>query len=185
MPQKKILLDTCSYLRLAYNIKPLLGIEFGKAKYCLYVVPEFNEEYKANNRLKTKFHWASQPEYELNRKGKLFLSKGQKELKETTVKFIAKFASENALGVSLTDIKALSTAYVLGIQLVTDDKDMRKVAREYGIRVLKSLSLLSLMLKSGFIEMQDVKGTVEYWRYNKDLPGGFKEDFKKYFSKSK
>lgn len=43
MVQKKILLDSNVYFRLANNIRPLLFIQFGDENYCLY--PESVKEF--------------------------------------------------------------------------------------------------------------------------------------------
>ena len=44
MPQSKILIDSNVYFRLAQSIRPLLQVEFGKEKYCLYVIKGLQEE---------------------------------------------------------------------------------------------------------------------------------------------
>lgn len=44
MPQSKILVDTNAYLRLAKTVRPLLFVPFGDNEYCLYILPELNEE---------------------------------------------------------------------------------------------------------------------------------------------
>ncbi|MCK4967023.1 DNA-binding protein, partial [bacterium] len=63
MKQSKILLDTCSYLRLAKSIHPLLNQTFGNDHYCLYVIEEFQKEYDKNLRLRNKFAWVNDTEY--------------------------------------------------------------------------------------------------------------------------
>lgn len=182
MPQKKILLDACSYFRLANNHHPLLSREFGQEKYCLYVSPELEAEYNAKHRLQTKFHWVSEPQYKANRSAELNLSRKQKKSKEIAIGFIADYAVKTQLGVSLPDIKALATAKVLGIPIVTDDGDMQVVAKEYDIKLLKSLELLKLMMDSKLVSMKQVRATVKYWRYNKDIPGNLKEDYFRIFN---
>jgi len=52
MAQRKILLDTCSYLRLAESLHPLLDNPFGDDNCCLYVIKEFQAEYDHQPELK-------------------------------------------------------------------------------------------------------------------------------------
>ena len=63
MPQLKILIDTCSYIRLAKNIHPLLNQPFGKNNYCLYIIKDFQKEYSQSSRLQSKFNWIEDEEY--------------------------------------------------------------------------------------------------------------------------
>jgi len=78
MPQSKILVDTNSYLRLAQTIRPLLFMPFGDNEYCLYILPELNDEL-ANRRLNSKFPWVDEEEYIENRKS--FPTVGRKQKK--------------------------------------------------------------------------------------------------------
>ena len=63
MPPCNTIVDSCSYFRLAQNIRPLLKREFGKEKHCLGVIKELDEEYAKNPTLKHKFFWVNQEEY--------------------------------------------------------------------------------------------------------------------------
>ncbi len=75
MAQSKILVDTNAYLRLAKTIRPLLFMPFGENEYCLYILPELNEELKSHKlqklgnrrRIRTKSatlskHWSETKE---------------------------------------------------------------------------------------------------------------------------
>jgi hypothetical protein len=68
MPSCNIIVDSCSYFRLAQSIHPLLKIPFGRQKYCLGVIDELDKEYAKSPTLKNKFFWVNQPEYAGNRK---------------------------------------------------------------------------------------------------------------------
>jgi hypothetical protein len=68
MAQRKILLDSNSYLRLAQTFRPLLNVEFGDERHCLYVIRELQREFDRSPRLQTKFHWVNEPEYAENRR---------------------------------------------------------------------------------------------------------------------
>ena len=79
MRLKRILLDSNAYLRLANSFHPLLNEPFGKDKYALYLIPEFQKEFDRNPRLSNKFGWVNQPEYVENRKLRIRVTKTQKE----------------------------------------------------------------------------------------------------------
>ena len=79
MPQSKILIDTNTYIRLAQSIRPLLFMPFGESEYCLYILQELNDEL-SNRRLKSKFPWVDEGEYEENRNTFLPLEENRKNL---------------------------------------------------------------------------------------------------------
>lgn len=51
MTQSKILVDTNAYVRIAKTIRPLLFCEFGENQYCLYIIPELNNELQNKLRI--------------------------------------------------------------------------------------------------------------------------------------
>lgn len=55
MPTCNIIVDSCSYFRLAQSIRPLLKTPFGKEKHRLGVIEELDKEYEKNPTLKHKF----------------------------------------------------------------------------------------------------------------------------------
>jgi len=59
MPTKNILLDSNAYLRLANSFHPLLHEPFGKDRYALYLILEFQKEFDKNPRLANKFGWVT------------------------------------------------------------------------------------------------------------------------------
>ena len=67
------------------------------------------------------------------------------------------------------------------INLVTDDQDMIKTCKEFGVTVFSTLQLLRLMLDNKRIDITTVKQIVDYWKYEKDLPANFNSDFKLFF----
>ena len=69
------------------------------------------------------------------------------------------------------------------INLVTDDQDMIKTCKEFGVTVLSTLQLLRLMLDNKRIDTTTVKQIVDYWKYEKDLPANFHSEFSKLFPK--
>ena len=60
MSIKRILLDSNAYLRLANSFHPLLNEPFGKDRYALYLIPEFQKEFDKSPRLANKFGWVNQ-----------------------------------------------------------------------------------------------------------------------------
>lgn len=181
MGQTKILLDTNTYLRLAQSIHPLLGNYFGKEKYTLYIHKEIDVELKRSGRLQTKFYWIKQEQYIQNRKKRLVLSRLKQTDIENTYEHIWQYQKDSGLPLSREDIYCIATALEEEIQLVTDDQDMIKTCKEFGVTVLSTLQLLRLMLDNELIDIITVKQITDYWKYEKDLPANFNSDFKLLF----
>ena len=181
MPQRKLLLDTNAYLRLARSIHPLLFIKFGKDQTCLYLIDEFQQEFARSQRLRTKFPWVGEPEYRENRDVRLQIGKKQKRAIRTAIDFIGDQADADALGVSAVDISVLGHAYVLEIGVVTDDTDMCAVGATFEIEIMSTLSLLKLMLDAGHIDYAKVRQIAAYWRHERDLPAKFTRDYRRLF----
>ena len=87
MPQSKILVDTNAYLRLAQTIDPLLFTPFGDLEYCLYILPELNDEL-SNHRLRTKFSWVDEERYIGNRKYFPVIGRKQKKAIDHAFQFV-------------------------------------------------------------------------------------------------
>ena len=173
MAQRKLLLDSCVYLRLAQSVHPLLGEEFGEDNVCLYVIKEFSGEYERSQRLQTKFPWVTEKEYVDNRNKKITLSKKQKLQIPAVVEAFEDFAYNNDLVPSPVDLYALAHAYLAGIELITDDEDLASVALEFKVGVFGSLELLDLMVKQGRIDVSDALAACDYMEYLPDMPRDF------------
>ncbi|MBN2126633.1 MAG: DNA-binding protein [Deltaproteobacteria bacterium] len=182
MPACNIIVDSCSYFRLARSIRPLLKTPFGKKKYCLGVIQELDKEYEKSPTLKNKFFWVLQQEYSDNRKECFSPKAKQRSEINHAFFFIRDFARENQSSVSEVDITGLAYAYVLKIPVVTDDSDMLEIAKEYEIKTYKTLELMKLMMDSGLVRMELIKSIVSYWSYQNDEPKSFRKDFKRIFS---
>jgi len=50
MAQRKILVDSNAYFRLAQTFHPLLHVEFGAARHCFYVIRELRDEFARSQR---------------------------------------------------------------------------------------------------------------------------------------
>ncbi len=187
MPQTKILLDTNTYLRLAKSIHPLLGIEFGKEKFALYIHKEIDIELNRSSRLQTKFYWISEETYKQNRKKKLFIKISKQEEIENTYEHIWQYQKDEKYNLSREDIYCIATALELGIKLVTDDQNMIEVCKEFEVDILTTLELMKLMQNNNRIDFNLIKQITDYWKYVNDLPTNvtkFERDFNKLFGKN-
>ncbi|WP_202969778.1 hypothetical protein [Endozoicomonas atrinae] len=153
---------------------------FGKDEYCLYVLPELDEEFGKSQRLQNNFSWAEEEEYRLNRQHFPVISKKQTKEVDTAFGYIWNHIISVEKGPSPVDARYLAYAYVLGITVVTDDIKMLAVAETFGIKTLKSLDLMKLMVECDHIDMSKVREIVSYWRYWGDMPAGV-EDFKAHY----
>lgn len=185
MAQSKILLDSNSYFRLAKSIHPLLFRRFGEKDYCLYVAKELDDEFSRSSRLQTKFAWVDSAEFRENRKQRLTLSRSQRNTELPTVyEFLWDHVFTEGLGTSRVDVTILAYGYVLGIPIVTDDRDMWALAQAFSIDVWKTLELLRLMLEANHIDMTKIRRIAGFWRYEQDLPADFAQDYRRLFGES-
>lgn len=184
MAQSKILLDSNSYFRLAKSIRPLLFVEFGENQHCLYVLSELEDEYARNPRLQTKFSWVNEPEYRDNRLKRLTVSRKDKAARITAYEFMWDHVQNSLPGPSRLDVVHLSYGYVLGIPVVTDDADMRELARIFGVKTLKTMELLKLMLDCGHVDMPTIRTIAAYWSYEADRPKDFAVDYRRHFNEA-
>lgn len=180
MTQAQILLDTTSYLRLAQNVRPLLNVEFGDDKYCLYIIKELEEEFNKNTRLKSKFGWFHSKEYKANRSKPIQLPKEKRSAFDRELSIVAGIASSD---VSLIDCKVLTHGLILEIPVITDDEKMSFLGKETGIKCWSTLHLMKLMLENGHIDSNKIDQIVLQWQYLPDIPKNFRADFKEYFGR--
>lgn len=182
MTQTKLLLDTNAYLRLAFTIHPLLFVSFGKENYTLYVIEDFQKEFDRKQRLKKSFPWVNKKEFKKNRSRYLTLSSQEKKNIAVAETFIWDHNISLGLGASDVDVRALSFGYVLDIPVITDDKGMIDLADSLGIKAIRILTLLSIMLSSNHIDIERIKELAGYLNYMNDLPyKNFIKDINKVF----
>lgn len=181
MPQAKIIVDTNSYLRLAQSIDPLLLQEFGVKPYCLYALPELNDEL-SNRKLKSKFSWTQQANYFDNRSVFPNMSRNQKKSITETFDFLWAYVKANELYPSKVDTSYIAHGIELEIPVVTDDQNMIKLAEDHDVKAISTLSLMKLMLDSSHINLTKVKSIVNYWQATRDCPANFKSDLKSIFN---
>jgi len=166
MPKKEFLLDSNAYLRLAYNLHPLL---FDEENLCLYVISEFEDEYKRSQRLQNKFEWVMDDDFSENRiYEQIEVTKEEERRIKLAFSFID--AAGREYGNSKIDSMAIATVQVKNLTLVTDDGGMIEVAKTVGVNVIGILKLLKILLDSKKITYEQVKSTIAYLAYEKDLP---------------
>ena len=183
MAQSKILIDTNAYLRLAKTIRPLLFVPFGEDEYCLYIIPELNEEL-TNSRLASQFYWTREDEYKENRKCFINTSRKEKKAIDDTFDYVWEQVKSNNLGVSKVDARYIAYAIELQVPVVTDDQDMTELAKAFDVEVMPTLGLLKIMLNAGHTDMKTINGLVGYWRHIHDKPANLDSDYNLYFGKT-
>lgn len=189
MAQKKIIVDSNSYFRLAQNIHPLLCQPFGSDQHTLYIHADLNEEFRRSPRLKNKFHWVAERTYVENRSRSISIPQEQKVEVEETYDYLWAHVKEAFLtpygkGPSPIDTRIVAIAQVLGITVLTDDRDMIALAKEFGVKTISSLGLMKQMLEAGHIDEDKVTQVVEQWMYDNDTPHWeWKKEFKKLFGR--
>ena len=189
MAQKRIIVDSNSYFRLAQNIHPLLCQPFGKNDLTLYLHADLNEEFRRSPRLKNKFHWVPESRFVENRSRSLSVTQEQKEEIEVTYDYLWEhvqdaFLRPHGKGPSPIDTRIVATGQVLGIAVLTDDRDMIELAKEFGVKTISSLGVMKLMLDAGHIDTEKVDQVVEQWMYDNDTPHrDWKKEFKQLFGR--
>lgn len=189
MAQKKIIVDSNSYFRLAQNIHPLLCQPFGSDQTTLYIHAELNDEFRRSPRLKTKFHWVVEKAYTDNRSRSISLTQDQKVEIDAAYGYLWEHVKDAFLtpygkGPSPIDTRIVATACVLGIAVVTDDRDMIQLAKEFEVATFSSLGVMKLMLEAGHIDEDKVNQVVEQWMYDNDTPHrDWKKEFKQLFGR--
>lgn len=180
MPQSKILVDTNAYLRLAKTIRPLLFVPFGDKEYCLYILPELNDELKTC-KLQNKFNWVTEPEFIDNRVYFPKTGRAQKNAIKQTYDYLWDYVQDNP-GPSPVDTLYVAHAIELNVPVVTDDKDMAELARAFDAQVLSSIELLKIMFDCGHVDMQTIKGLCEYLQYWGDFTPAMAKDYQRLFA---
>ncbi len=180
MPQSKILVDTNTYLRLAQTIRPLLSIPFGDNEYCLYILPELNDELK-NHKLQNAFYWVTENEFIQNRQHFPNIGKKQKKAIAQTFEYLWDYVQTDLPGPSRVDALYLAYAIELNIPVVTDDQDMTALADAFDAKVMPTLELLKIMLDCGHTDMKTIKGLCDYWRNFGDRPANLEANFRRLF----
>lgn len=166
-----LLVDSCSYFRLARVIEPLLGVEFGEPPFTILVIPELDQEFGKSPNLQVKFPWVNEQVYMRNRVSNVLVPGCSAfDLRETT-KFFKDYKYTKGLGVSKVDIKVLVVAYLSTTTVISDDKDVQQMAKDFGMsECMTSLEVLVWFFEEEILTLQEVKIIVRGWKAEKDLP---------------
>jgi len=184
MSQTKILVDTCSYFRLAQNIHPLLAVAFGGAEFALYAHEALTKEFQRTARLQTKFDWFTQRDYVENRSRTLLISRKESKAIEDTFEFMWEHVKAENLKPSPVDVRILATASALGLRMISDDQDLLAMAAMYDVHADTTLEIMRLMLDEKHITKDKVRQVVAQWAYDRDTPANFVTDYRRLFGEA-
>lgn len=173
-PPRVILLDSCSYFRLARSIRPLLAVTFGPPPpISLFVLEALDDEYLSNSRLRNKFEWINEDEFRSDRHKKRYSCKGKWASEaDMAFSYLAAYARDNGLMLAPEDLKALAAGFVRQVLVVSDDRDLCRVAHAHGIEFWGTLKLLKVMDECGRITRVQVHEVLGYLDQENDLPMG-------------
>jgi hypothetical protein len=181
-PEERLfILDTNSYLRVADSFHPLIDRTFGDPPCKLRVIPDLDRELKQSPRLSSKFQWASEDKYCLDRKHYLRLKPSMKGDIDSNYDFLRGTAGELGLPTSPVDMFCLAYALALGAAVVTDDKPMIALAFEFEIPILRTIDLLKLFHDKDRATLEEIQGAVDVMEYRNDIPEP-REFWRKYAS---
>lgn len=178
------LLDTCSYLRLAYSIHPLLGCQYYQSPQAAKVTSEVHSEWQKAPKLQSKFHWAGDAQFVSNRAQNLAALTGKQptEILNTRRSIHTysqmKSGSIKANGFTIpspTDCAVLAYTLVLSesgspATAVSDDGGMGWIANELQIPFITTLDLVHKMYSAKTQTIEDIKSLAGYLNYQIDLP---------------
>lgn len=184
MIRERLLLDTNAYLRLAQPLDPLLNQPFGPDTARLFVIREFEKEFSCSPRLQENFAWVREEKYVINRRRPVPIPRDKKRPISITASTLLEHVRSEGLAVSPVDQRALATGKILNMTVVTDDKDMRKVAHVFKIETMRTLVLVKRMLRESHIDMVKVKEIALYWQSANDCPADFYSDYRRIFGEA-
>jgi hypothetical protein len=151
----------------------LLGEAFGDPAYAIYVIKVLDVEFSKAPHLQSKFYWVKDNQFVGNRGDNCLGSEIDPFELTQTIKFMKDHKYQRGLGVSMVDIVVLATGYLLGITIISDDKDIQEMAKDYEmIECMTSLEVLEWLYGEGILTLKRIKAIVQMWRHDKDLPNG-------------
>jgi predicted nucleic acid-binding protein len=182
MAQTKLLIDTNAYFRMAKVLHPLLGVDFGPPEnYCLYALPDVEKEFENSIELQNKFKWFVQKEYKENRKIQVNISKKQQtEILENWKHLNHASKMFDCKDVSITDLRYLAYGLTLNYTVITEDKDMKQLAKEFGIKILTTLDFLQILDSKKFYPEQKYLELKKYLKEIDEYPHSYNKFFKKF-----
>ena len=182
MAQKKILVDSNSYFRIAEDIHPLLDVEFGPNRVCLYVLQELEDEWYRSSRLGSIFPWVSERMYVENRRKEITVSRAERRAIDQTEQFMFEHSKASDDGpLARTDILYVAYGRVLEVPVVTDDVDMRELASDFGVASLSTLDLMKMLCEMDELSTHKVQEVISKWIRMRDCPANFPAEMREYF----
>jgi hypothetical protein len=146
-----VLLDTCTYLRLAKRIRPLVGRKFGLKNYVITILKDVEDEVLRNQMLQYMNPWFSDKDLQEERLAKrVNLSPEEKKKIAVAQSIFRDYVLENAIAFSknkrsppsLVDCGLLAFCQVREAIVATDDLGMHQLAKEFGLQVWHGYQLL-------------------------------------------
>ena len=182
------LLDTCSYLRLAFSIHPLLGNVYCIAPEVAKVTSDVHTEWDKQPKLQTKFHWAGEDQYVRNRSTNLVRLTGKqpteiiqmrRNIRAHSETRVAAIKAANYTLPSPTDCAVLAYTFVLSengtaAKAISDDGGMGCIANDLQIPCGTTLDLLNRMYIAKTQTINQIVALAKYLDYIDDLPNNWR-----------
>lgn len=190
MDEVIFLLDTCSYLRLAKSIRPLLNVAFeDKSKnkaFRLLIHKDLVHEIERSQRLQGKFPWVNDKEFADDKKAVLHLTAQEQNSISKQETVVHEIALDESIHTSPIDERCLTTAFCKGIYLISDDKGIHELAKifDFEEKLWTTLHILRRLFDTeNGPDADAIQRIINYWHYINDIPANFDSDLKKYFGK--
>lgn len=181
MAWRKILLDTCVYLRLARHVHPLLAQDFGNPPCRLYLIPEFQDEFLRQPRLQGKFAWVADPEYVQDRSAPMLLTSDQLRMRDRVAEALDADAFDRDIALSRVDISAMASALVMELPLASDDGGLRELAEIWDVECVGTLALLRHLRDQVRVDGEIVERVLREMEQLPDMPAGYTTDKRRLF----
>ncbi len=178
MPQL-VLLDTCSYLRLAKRVRPAIGISFGQRGYVLTIHRFVEDEVHRNPRLRNNFPWFDDSEFAEERLAKqIRLTQDEKDnvalvqdvLHGTVITEVELYTSGGRSPPGSTDCWLLALAQVKNAIVVTDDMGVYQLGTAFGIPIWHGYELLDKLRSAKVVGRELIVEIYDALEANRDLP---------------
>lgn len=174
-----VLLDTCSYLRLAKRVRPAVGVEFGQKGYVLTIHRSVEDEVRRSSRLRNTFPWFDDDEFAEERLAKqIRLTGAEKDeikivqgiLQGTVLTEVDLYSMGGRSPPGFTDCWLLALAQVKDAIVVTDDMGMHQLAEAFGLPVWHGFELLDKLRSAKVVDRELIIEIYDALEANRDLP---------------
>lgn len=174
-----VLLDTCSYLRLAKRVRPAVGIKFGQKDYVLTIHRSVEDEVRRSPRLRSTFPWFDDDEFAEERLAKqIRLTCTEKDdieivqgiLQGTVLTEVDLYSTSGRSPPGPTDCWLLALAQVKDAIVVTDDMGMHQLAASFGLLVWHGFELLDKLRSAKVVDRELIIEIYDALETNRDLP---------------